>query len=167
MARIGGRTVAAMTLAGRPVLRGDHGGAVVYRGLTRWRRYNAVSISRSIYYLSSWVPDLSIEIGEVLTGWSGYSLNEQTGQLSPAGQLRSITVGQQLGTLYSLSASRVGRWSCGRDGCLLAIATVLGPAVSISYVRGSVDYGPVYGKEGTYPTNGRGQDGYWYVLEQL
>lgn len=101
-----------------------------------------------------------------MSGYAGYSLNPSTGQYT----LVSPTTVTNNGSVYTAGGSSVTGFILQQSGDEVIVTPATMSAVSYtetvtgsSYVKGSVKVGDVYADVGTYPTNGRHSDGYWYV----
>lgn len=167
MARLNGKNLIKVMLgkAGEVIL-GRHEGDIVYRGLEKWEKFNAVRHSNSYYTEGSWVSQGTTQgyaNSEPISGTTGYRFSAETGIFSSTGSLVSMHPAYSSGVIYIVHGSGVARLSFSSGSYTSSSKSAQGPYTDTWYGKGSTSYGYVYAREGTYPDNGRGTDGYWYL----
>lgn len=125
----------------------------------QWEKFNCVSSYYTYYTQTAW--DVLSEWHEDY-GYTGYSFNSSTGEFKTTGSEKTVGPSNP-GTVYRGGGDTIFRVVFSGDTGTAYYREAQGPYSGIDYGKGSTSYGLVRGAPGTYPSNGRASDGYWYV----
>lgn len=126
----------------------------------QWEKFNCVS-SYYTYYIKGPFEILSPWSSEY-TGYTSYRFNSSTGTFTGTGSRKTVGPSNP-GTVYTSGGSDIGRLEFSGGEGTMYTQKAQGPYSGTDYNKGSTSYGLVRGAPGTYPSNGRASDGYWYV----
>lgn len=123
-----------------------------------YQKYNAV-FSGGYYYIAWGSPSTTQEVtGYQTSGYLNYSLNSSNGVITYS---TPATIGTTFGgTVYSGGSSSITQTSLSGTNRTTTSGSVY--YSSSYYSQGSL-VGQVIAEDGTYPSNGRHSDGFWYV----